>query len=72
MILTRLTLTALAGGALALGTAAAADAVGTPQRERTLPPGLTKAFQRQVPGLLIALARTQGANSRLQDLPASP
>ncbi|MFM5947801.1 MAG: hypothetical protein ACKOPM_01020 [Novosphingobium sp.] len=57
---------------LVAGTAAAAQAVGTPQRNANAPSRLLAVFQRDVPGILMAVARTEGSNSRLQDLPASP
>ena len=63
---------AIAAATLTIGTAAAARAVGTPQRSDKVPSGLAQAFERQVPGLLNAIMRTEGSNSRLQDLPASP
>lgn len=67
-----LILASLAGASLALGTAAAAKAVGTPQRSSTPPPGLLSVLSREVRGIAVALVRTEGSNSRLQDLPASP
>lgn len=68
----RIAKVAIAAATLTIGSAAAARAVGTPQRSDRAPNGLTKAFERQVPGLLNAIVRTEGSNSRLQDLPASP
>lgn len=68
----RIATVAIAAATLTIGTAAAARAVGTPQRSDKVPHGLAQAFERQVPGLLNAILRTEGSNSRLQDLPASP
>lgn len=48
------------------------NAQGTPQRDPTPPRGLAAAFARGVPGILNAIQRTVGSNSRLQDLPVSP
>lgn len=48
------------------------EAVGTPQRSSETPPGLQRAFDRQVKGILNALNATANSNSRLQDLPVSP
>ena len=65
--------------ALAIGTIAmaasvtpAAIAKGTPQRSNATPPGLQKVFERMTPGIVNAIMRTEGSNSRLQDLPTSP
>ena len=44
----------------------------TPHRSSQLPPGLAKAFAKGTPGIMRAIIATQGSNSRLQDLPASP
>lgn len=68
----RIVIAAIAAAMLTISTAAAARAVGTPQRNDKAPNGLTQAFKRHVPGLLNAIIRTEGSNSRLQDLPASP
>ena len=62
-------------GAVVLLLAAAvpaAAAAGDPQRSDEVPPGLAKAFAKMTPGLARALVATEGANSRLQDLPVSP
>lgn len=72
MMAARIVIAAAAGTTLLLGTSAFARATGTPQRSDRMPSGLIAAFQRDVPGLLNALARTEGSNSRLQDMPASP
>ena len=61
-----------AAAGLILASSAAAQAVGNPQRPSAPPPGLSKVLARGVPGLLRALAATEGSNSRLQDLPVSP
>lgn len=63
--------TALLGAALALPALANA-ATGTPQRADKTPPGLARVIERQVPGIERAMEATEGSNSRLQDLPASP
>jgi hypothetical protein len=61
-----------AAAGLILASSAAAQAIGDPQRSSAPPPGLSKALARAVPGLLRALVATEGSNSRLQELPASP
>lgn len=48
------------------------NAQGTPQRDPTIPPGLARLLERDVPGILRARLATVGSNSRLQDLPVSP
>lgn len=48
------------------------NAHGTPQRSDQVPPGLMKAFLKGTPGIMRAIIATQGSNSRLQNLPASP
>ena len=65
---------AMTAAVLAVATASspAVFAKGTPQRAAELPPGLAKVIEKMTPGILNALARTQGSNSRLQDLPVSP
>ena len=63
---------ATAALASAHGAAAAAKANGEPQRSDEAPPGLLKAFAKGTPGIMNAIVRTQGSNSRLQDLPQSP
>lgn len=68
----RFTAAAVALVAAAIPITAATAAAGTPQRSNDTPPGLEKNFARAVPGILRALIATQGSNSRLQDLPASP
>lgn len=60
------------GAGLALATTVSAQANGEPQRSSETPPGLEKIFSKLTPGVLRALARTDGSNSRLQDLPVSP
>ena len=62
----------LAASLLAATPAVAGNAQGTPQRSSELPPGLQKKVTDPPLGILNAIARTAGANSRLQDLPASP
>ena len=66
-------LTVLAiGASLATAHTALAKGSGDPQRGKEIPPGLAKAFAKGAPGILNAIIRTQGSNSRLQDLPTSP
>lgn len=60
------------GAGLALATTVSAQANGEPQRSSKTPPGLEKALSKLAPGIMRALARTDGSNSRLQDLPVSP
>lgn len=69
---TRSALAALAIGTLTIGSAALGQARGTPQRSSETPTGLLAAIERGVPGLIRAIEVTEGSNSRLQDLPASP
>lgn len=57
---------------LAMPAALWAKANGTPQRSDDPPAGLLKAFEKGTPGLLKAILKTEGTNSRLQDLPQSP
>lgn len=68
----RLTTIAVALAAAAVPITAATAAAGTPQRSNDVPPGLEKNFTRAIPGILRAMIATEGSNSRLQDLPASP
>jgi len=70
----RITLTgaAMTVAAAALPLTAAAAATGTPQRSGDTPPGLAKKLTNPTYGFLVALVATEGSNSRLQDLPASP
>jgi len=70
----RITLTgaAMTVAAAALPLTAAAAATGTPQRSSNIPPGLAKKLTDPTFGFLVALVATEGSNSRLQDLPASP
>jgi len=63
---------ALLAVAIAVPAVAQGNAHGTPQRSDTIPPGLAKAFARMVPGIQRAIIATEGSNSRLQQLPASP
>jgi hypothetical protein len=50
----------------------AVAAKGDPQRSDEVPPGLVKVLAKMPPGIMRALVATEGSNSRLQDLPASP
>ena len=60
------------GASVATAHTAMAKGNGDPQRSDDVPPGLAKAFAKGTPGILNAIVRTQGSNSRLQDLPTSP
>lgn len=60
------------GMGIVLATSVAAKPGGTPNRSEDLPPGLQKAFERMVPGIMNSIDRTEGSNSRLRDLPTSP
>lgn len=57
---------------LVLTSSAAVQAKGVPQRSSDLPPGLTKVFAKEVPGIIQALTVVDGSNSRLLDVPVSP
>lgn len=69
----RKTLQALGvAAAIMSAPAIAGNAVGTPQRNATPPPGLAKLLLLDNPGIARALIATEGSNSRLQDFPDSP
>lgn len=61
-----------AAASLALATTANAQAKGDPQRSAEVPPGLAKALDKAIPGIVNALVATEGSNSRLEDAPVSP